>query len=766
MLKNIKIGDELEDGLIIIDKFGGDSLSVKSKTGMGVVFIAFQKDTSQIFALKTFQDKFINDLESISDFKLESIESTKLKYHPNIVFSMGVQIIGGRPFLIMEPVLPNQDGRQSLKDYLDVKLSFEQILNWSIQFCYGMEFINKHGIKAHGDIKPENLLIDYRNQLKISDFGLLELSEDVFEDNIKGTYPYMAPETFKGNYNVQTDIYAFGMVLYQLLNNGNLPFHAKNNFLEEWQELHETKPIPITKPPELNNIIQKCLDKNFQNRYSSFKELRIHLEKIFSKFSDNEIYAPESKDISGEWYDLSIAHSYAQYKQINLFKEYSKNLRNSENNNVLLEYGIDLIFVGEYWAAIKIFKKILNKISQFEDKFNMIDRLYFNMGHAYHELNRLYDAEEYYLKCLDENNDYLKSKVNLGNVYREIGDFEKALIYYNEVLRKNPNFYEAIYNKALLLGKMNNLEEAEKLFDKIKYVKENKRLYYDKALMFYEDNLMKSLIELSNIEIIDEEDSQALFFMIIIHILKGKPDLAKDNYDKLISISNNVDYKFYVASEYYNNGFESESKEILDDLINNGNLNERNEALLLYSELIIDKNIEKSISIWKNILKSNAPNEFKSRVYINRFLHDKRFTSKKNLDNALKLDPKNEVAHLNYVAYYANKKKWKKALKRINYGLKSIPYSQELLFLKGRVYNDQKMYSLAIKYFEQSLRMGLPNIKTYLYLYLCYSLLNEPKSADKYFNHAINLEGYCNMVFDSNDLLIKLIEKYLLSDNY
>ena len=762
MLKNIEINDELEDGLIIIDKFGGYSLNVKSKTGMGVVYIAFQKDTHQILALKTFQDKFINDLESISDFKLESIESTKLKYHPNIVFSMGVQIIDERPFLIMEPILPNQDGRQSLNDYLDEKLSFEQILNWSIQFCYGMEFINEHEIKAHGDIKPENLLIDYRNQLKISDFGLLELFDTIPEDNIKGTYPYMAPETFKGNYNIQTDIYAFGMVLYQLLNNGNLPFNAKNNFFEEWQELHETKSIPLTEPLEFNNIIQKCLDKNPQNRYSSFKELRNNLETIFSIFSNNEIYVPESNEISDEWYDLSIAHSYAQYKQIDLFKEYSKNLKNSENNNILLEYGIDLIYVGEYGAAIKIFKKILNKISKSDEKFNMMDRLYFNMGHAYHELNRLYDAEEYYLKCLDTNNEYSKSKVNLGNVYREIGDFEKSLSYYNNVLREIPNFYEAIYNKALLLGKMNNLEEAEKLFDKIKYVKENKRLYYDKALMFYNENLMKSLIELSNIEIIDESDSQALFFMIIIHIMKGKPELAKDNYNKLTSISNNVDYKLYIASEYYNNGFEKESKEILDDLINNGNLNERNEALLLYSELIINKNIERSISIWDNILKSNAPNEFKSRVYVNKYLHDKRFNNKKNLDNALKLDQKNEIAHLNYVVYYADKKKWKKALKRIDSGLKFIPHSQELLFLKGRIYNDQKRYKLAIKYFKQSLKLGLPNIKTYLYLHNCYIMLYESKNAGKYFNYAINLEGYCNMVFDSNELLIQLIDKYLL----
>ena len=60
-----------------------------------------------------------------------------------------------------------------------------------------------------------------------------------------------------------------------------------------------------------------------------------------------------------------------------------------------------------------------------------------------------------------------------------------------------------------------------------------------------------------------------------------------------------MEYKFYVASAFYNNGFESESKEILDDLIKNENLNERTEALLLYSELIINKNIEKSILIWE-----------------------------------------------------------------------------------------------------------------------------------------------------------------------
>lgn len=662
MLKNIKIGDELGDGLIVIDKYGGDNLTVKSKTGMGVVYIILQKDTNLIMAFKTFQDKFINDLETISDFKFESIESTKLKYHPNIVHYVGVQFIDGRPFLIMEPILPNENGRQSLNDYFDVKLSLEQILNWSIQFCYGMEFIQKQGIKAHGDIKPENLLINYRNQLKISDFGLLEVFDSISENNIKGTFPYMAPETFKGNYNVQTDIYAFGIVLYQLLNNGNLPFNAKNNFMKEWQELHETKVIPNTEPLEVNDIIQKCLNKNPQNRYSSFKELRSHLETIFSKFSDNEIYVPESKELSEEWHNLSIAYSYAQCGQIDLFKEYSKNLNNSENNNVLLEYAIVLVFIGEYWDAIKIFKKILSKLSNLNEKFNRMDRLYFNIGHAYHELNRLYDAEEYYLKCLEENKEYLESKVNLGNVYREIGDFERALSYYNKVLRKNSDFYEAIYNKAFLLSKMKKFDDAEILFNKIKYVKDNKKLFIDKALLYYNTDDIQSLLELSNIDIFDEKNTDALLFMIKIHISHHKLDLAKDKYDSLMKLSNEkVDYKLTVAEWYYSNKHEDKSLKIIDEVIMNENSQDKYEALFLKSQLISKHDLKKSNEILNIILNSNASKELKSKCYVKKFLFsNKTKNDKKFLDNALKLDKYNKNAYLNYIRYFAKKSNGKK----------------------------------------------------------------------------------------------------------
>ena len=116
MLKNIKKGDMIDEHLIILDIFGGENQNIEDKTGYGVVYIVLDINSDQILALKTFQDRFLNDKEIYEDFKTESLECVKLNNHPNVVSSIGVQIIDKRPFLAMEPILPNEEGRQSLKD--------------------------------------------------------------------------------------------------------------------------------------------------------------------------------------------------------------------------------------------------------------------------------------------------------------------------------------------------------------------------------------------------------------------------------------------------------------------------------------------------------------------------------------------------------------------------------------------------------------------------------------------------------------------------
>ena len=758
MLQDIKIGDKIGDEFIVLDILGGDETNLNhTKTRFGVVYIVHDKD-KRILALKTFQDRYMNDNIEFENFKFESLECVKLKPHPNIVFCSSVEVIKQRPFLVMEPILPNNEGRQSLKDYFNLNLSLEQILDWLIQFCYGMEFINDNGIKYHGDIKPENILVNFLNQIKISDFGLLGLKDTTLDDSFKGTYQYMAPETFKGTNNINTDIYAFGIVLFQLVNNGNVPFYTESINYEDWEELHNNEKVPESK--SLDYIIQKCLQKDSKNRFSSFKELRLELEKNFLKISSKKLYKPKLYQLDDDLNNLIISHSYAQYNDLDNFKKYSENIKNSENRTILLEYGIDLIFIGDYKKAISVLKKIIKIDSKTDDDFNDLDRLYFNLGHAYHENNRLFDAETQYLKCISLNDNYNKAKVNLGNVYSAIGDFEKALHYYDDVLNTQDDFYEAIYNKALLLSKMHKIKEAEHLFNKIQYAKYNKRLFIDKALMYYNIDDIQSLLELSNIDIMDEKNVDALLFMIEIHISKKELNLAKDKYDLLIKIApNTIDYNLTIAQCYFNNGYEKEFNDIIDKIISEGKPHDKYEALLLYSKLIFNEDNEKANEILNNILKSNASKEQKSKCYVNKYLfNNKNKNSKKFLDNALKLNKYNELAYLNYIQYYVDKKQWTKALKKIKIGLLKIPNNQEMYFLKGIVYLNLYEIETASKYFEKSLKVNKPQVKTYLYLSLIYFLTKNHEKIEYYFNLAINLDG--EFINAEENILDKLIDKY------
>lgn len=760
MLQDIKIGDKIGDEFIVLDIFGCDGTNLNhTKTGFGVVYIVHDKD-KRILALKTFQDRYMNDNIEFENFKFESLECVKLKPHPNIVFCSSVEVIKQRPFLVMEPILPNNEGRQSLKDYFNLNLSLEQILDWSIQFCYGMEFINENGIKYHGDIKPENILVNYLNQVKISDFGLLGLYDTQVEDSFKGTYPYMAPETFKGNNNIKTDIYAFGIVLYQLVNNGCLPFYTKSTNFEDWEELHNNSKIPKSKI--IDEIIQKCLEKNPKNRFSSFYELRLELEENFSNISSKTLYKPSIIEFDEDLNNLIISHSYAQYNDLDNFKKYSKNIENSNNIGILLEYGIDLIYTGNHRKAITIFNKIIKSNSKSDHKFDKMDRLYFNIGHAYHENNMLFDAKTYYLKCISLNDDYNKAKVNLGNVFREVGDFEKSLHYYDEVLNVQKDFYEAIYNKAILLSKMQRIDEAEQLFNEIQYVKDNKKLFIDKALMYYDTDNIQSLLELSKIDILDEKNADALLLMTIIHISKNKLDLANDNYNLLMNITqDNIHYKLTIASCYFENGHENEFKKIIDNIHLNGSSHDKYEALLLESELIFKKDIKKSDEILNNILKSNASKKQKSRCYVIKFLfNDKNKSNKKYLDNALKLDKYNEKAHLNYIQYYYNKNQLSKTLKKIKIGLLKIPNSQEMYFLKGKVNINQNKIESAIECFEKALTVNKPQVKIYMYLIFCYLRMKNSGKLAYYFNLAVNLDGEFINTKNEEYIVDKLIEKY------
>ena len=161
-----------------------------------------------------------------------------------------------------------------------------------MQLSDGLAAAHEHGV-VHRDLKPGNLRLTSDGRLKILDFGLAKLRQAVTETattesslqthSISGTLPYMAPEQLSGEeVDARTDIHGAGFVLYEMAT-GQRPF-AEVQSGQLIGALIRKRPIPPTRlnpkvSAELERIIDKCVEKDPENRYQSAKELAIDLRR-------------------------------------------------------------------------------------------------------------------------------------------------------------------------------------------------------------------------------------------------------------------------------------------------------------------------------------------------------------------------------------------------------------------------------------------------------------------------------------------------------
>jgi len=210
-----------------------------------------------------------------------------------------VEEISGRMYIAMEFVAPDEEGLNTLEAYLQRKPpDLAQSLRWALQFCHGMEFANSQGVRCHRDIKPANIMIDQQKKVKISDFGLAGLVESLrtatgtnpktpssqgsvvtMQGASFGTPTHMPPEQFEdaASCDERSDIYSFGIVLYQMVSRGSLPFLAPlprndspgemNRFWKDMHRMHLTTSVPVMNSP-LFPVIDHCLKKARNERYA------------------------------------------------------------------------------------------------------------------------------------------------------------------------------------------------------------------------------------------------------------------------------------------------------------------------------------------------------------------------------------------------------------------------------------------------------------------------------------------------------------------
>jgi serine/threonine protein kinase len=382
MFRRAQVGDWIGERFEVFEIHEG---------GMGVVYLAKDRRATtghDVLVLKTLKHELLFDPNRSARFASECHLWVHLGQHPNIVQAFAVEHLDGTPYIVLELVGGGELGALIGKPQLDPL----RALRFGIDFCLGMEHAIRQGLRCHRDVKPGNLLVTASGALKITDFGLAGIRDEIlgscFEDPdmpiplveefepqqivwsdprdqrnpvppqppsslakrksagasaqaprdsaarlssldssgssecsasnspaddssdpdatvdyvsnrhtpygtvitnltrtgvLMGTLPYMAPEQFRDakTADVRSDIYSFGVVLFQMLTT-ELPF--KGNTLAKLDRQHSQYVPPSVVPAiprryareakRIDEIVQQCLAKDPDERFATVGEFR------------------------------------------------------------------------------------------------------------------------------------------------------------------------------------------------------------------------------------------------------------------------------------------------------------------------------------------------------------------------------------------------------------------------------------------------------------------------------------------------------------
>ena len=243
--------------------------------GMADVFLAVDTILNRQVAVKILRSELCTDAVSVLRFEREAQAATALS-HPNIVEIYDVGDYKGHHYIVMEYV-PGKTLKQIIKDR--GALLKEEAIDIMKQLVSGTAEAHRRGI-IHRDIKPQNVIVKSDGSIKILDFGIalakgsMQLTQ---ANNVMGSVHYLAPELARGeSATVQSDIYALGIVLYEMLT-GDVPFKADTAvqvaLMQMRNQIPDVRSVNPDIPQSVANIIRRATAKNKNYRYASCQEM-------------------------------------------------------------------------------------------------------------------------------------------------------------------------------------------------------------------------------------------------------------------------------------------------------------------------------------------------------------------------------------------------------------------------------------------------------------------------------------------------------------
>lgn len=237
--------------------------------GMAKVYLAVPDETldeKEAVALKILNADALADAELRARFDRERRVYEGL-HHPNIVKVFASGLFQNQMYLAMEVVR----GRTLRAYVFEDGMPFKKVMELLTPVFEAVQFANRKGI-VHRDLKPENIMMTESGQIKVMDFGLARasnFSRVTATGSVLGTPGYMAPEQIEGRLEVQTDQYALGIMVYEMLT-GRLPFYDENPVTIIISHLTKEVPPLAAGRPQLSKVqpvVERMLAKHPGDRY-------------------------------------------------------------------------------------------------------------------------------------------------------------------------------------------------------------------------------------------------------------------------------------------------------------------------------------------------------------------------------------------------------------------------------------------------------------------------------------------------------------------
>ena len=304
----------------IVEKLG--------RGGMGEVYLAEDKQLGRKVAIK-FLPAEVATNESARQRQLREAQTAATLDHPNICAIYEVGQEGGYSFIVLQYIEGETLAARLKRQLPDLR----EALAIAAQVADALNEAHARGI-IHRDVKPENIMLTTRGQVKVLDFGLAKVLRDpgLIEPDAEtgtllsipgmmiGTVPYMSPEQVRGeDLDGRSDIFSFGVVLYELLS-GRRPFEAKST-------AEVISAILTREPPAINRsslghsgsgeerLIRKCLEKDPAQRYQTMGDLTFDLGQIRREYESGQVSLPtdaspveaKEKIAEGGWRRLRLS---------------------------------------------------------------------------------------------------------------------------------------------------------------------------------------------------------------------------------------------------------------------------------------------------------------------------------------------------------------------------------------------------------------------------------------------------------------------------